>query len=168
LTASAPAATDPCPPAAVAATVRPATTADAEAVARLLDRLMAEVGGLPTAGPDRDTLDAARRLLGLRGAVWGFLAETPQGAVGVAMVNERAAVRAGGLFGEITEIYVLPAVRDGGIGYALLGAVKALAARRGWAALEIGPPPGPEWARLAAFLGREGFAVVGDRLRWTA
>ena len=81
------------------------------------------------------------------------------------MLNECAAIYAGGRFGEITELYVVPEARSTGVAAALVAAAVRVAGDKGWRRLEVGAPAQPAWARTLAFYERQGFAPVGPRLR---
>ncbi len=85
--------------------------------------------------------------------------------VGVMLLNECAAIYAGGRFAEITELYVHPDWRSQGVASHLLEAAFDEATARGWQRLEVGAPQQPEWARSLNFYLRHGFEEVGPRLR---
>ena len=128
-------------------------------VAALLDELSSGRG--PTAEDLRAT---AKRLLEEEG-VFGLLALSDGQPCGVLMLNECAAIYAGGRFGEITELYVTPDERSHGVAPALLDAARDVARERGWSRFEVGAPDQPTWARTLAFYQREGFEEVGPRLK---
>lgn len=117
---------------AVGGSVRRASAADAEDVARLLDAFNREFA-TPTPG----TKVLARRLVGLLGGdtVLAFLAGDP--AVAVAVVTMRPNVWSEGPVALLDELYVAPEQRGRGIGSTLLAAVEALALRLGGELLEI-------------------------------
>lgn len=129
-------------------------------IARLLDELDEGTVHDPTEYADRATA-----LLHLADRVWGLIATLDGVPVGVLMLNECAAIYAGGLFGEITELYVEPALRSRGVAPRLIEAAFALARQRRWKRLEVGAPPQPAWCRTRQFYLREGFIEVGPRLR---
>jgi len=152
--------------------IRQAQSADAETVGGLIHALLSE---LDPPGSDQfgectlevdEVTTTARRLLESDGRVWALIAETDGGeAVGVLMLNECAAVYAGGAFGEITELYIVPAQRTSGLGAKLIAAAEDFARARGWPRLEVGAPDQPRWNRTVAFYCRNGFEEVGPRLR---
>jgi len=92
----------------------------------------------------------------------GLEAEFP---IGLVMLNQCAAVYAGGRFGEVTELYVLPEYRSRGVAARLIGACVELGRARGWQRLEVGAPDQPAWQRTLAFYQRQGFEETGPRLR---
>lgn len=98
-------------------------------------------------------------------SVTGFLAWEEDDPVGVIVLNDCAAIYAGGCFGEITELYVVPGHRSRGVAGALVAQAVEEGRSRGWKRLEVGAPNQPDWARTLQFYLREGFAEVGPRLR---
>lgn len=144
-------------------TIRMATADDAQAVAGLLGTLFAELS--PEASVDeRRLLDTVKGVMAMP-SVSAVLAERGGRAVGLAMLNECAAVYAGGTFGEITELVVLPQARSRGIAAQILGWCADLGRTRGWTRIEVGAPEQPAWGRTLAFYRREGFVEVGPRLK---
>ena len=119
----------------------------------------------------RDTLDrdslvrTARKLLQPGSGVWAFIAGMESGEpVGLLTLNECAAIYAGGLFGEVSELYVHPAHRSVGVGSQLMAHAVTFARSRGWTVLEVGAPDVPRWRKTVDFYVREGFKEIGPRL----
>jgi GNAT superfamily N-acetyltransferase len=79
-------------------------------------------------------------------------------------LNECAAIYAGGFFGEIADVYVLPPLRSAGIGGLLINAAVKFGRNRGWPFLEVGAPGLPRWQRTVDFYNRLGFKEIGPRL----
>ena len=173
--AVAPESARPRPAAAEAAqaaiAVRAATTADAELVARMITHLGAELGGVPPEKrpePDPCVLACTRRMLELRGSIYGLLAQlaaVEDMPVGVMMVNERAAIRAGDLYGKLTELYVHPDWRGRGVASALIRAAAEMGRERGWSRLEVGAPATVDAERARRVFRVNGFTPAGNRLR---
>ena len=140
-----------------------ATIEHADIVAGLLCDLLTELanGDGPTFS---DLQKTTEQLLG-EGLVFGLIAMNEDDPVGLLMLNECAAIYAGGRFGEITELYVTPEQRSCGVASALLTEAKEFARERGWVRLEVGAPDQPAWSRTLSFYLREGFEEVGPRLR---
>lgn len=99
------------------------------------------------------------------GRVIAFLARTEGQLAGLLTLHECAAIYAGGIFGEISELYVVPEYRSGNIGHRLLDAAAERGRFLGWKRLEVGTPPAESSPGTIRFYQREGFLSVGSRLR---
>lgn len=82
------------------------------------------------------------------------------------MLAESVAIYAGGMFGVITELYVMPEWRSAGVARKLIDAGIALGRERRWDRLEVGAPHQPAWERTLNFYLRAGFTIVGPRLQF--
>ena len=145
--------------------VHQAGRSEAERVGQLACNLLAEL--YPDAEFKQSFFtDAAKTLLGSRECVWAFLATTSDGArdVGLVTLNECAAIYAGGCFGEISELYVVPDHRSKSVGALLLDQAISFGRKRGWPNIEVGAPNPPMWQRTVDFYLRHGFEEVGPRL----
>ncbi len=140
-----------------------ATKKDADIVAKLLHALLNELA--KGNGPSFSELRATATHLLDEQLVLGVIARIEDDPGGILMLNECAAVYAGGRFGEITELYVKPEHRSRGIAATLLAEAKEIARQRNWRRLEVGAPDQPAWNRTLGFYLREGFEEVGPRLR---
>lgn len=140
---------------------------DFERVGRLTHGLLVEL--YPELGYERDAcVETARALLAGEQGVWSFLATARDDRdLGVVMLNECAAIYAGGRFGEISELYVVPDRRSQNIGALLTDAVVAFARERAWPFVEVGAPSIPTWQRTVDFYLKRGFEEVGPRLYLT-
>jgi GNAT superfamily N-acetyltransferase len=142
---------------------------EAEAVCRLVDRLLRELG---EEGEETGALDAFRLRSGWKalppGAHLALLARRATGgeAIGVATLSECFALYAGGLYGILNEMYVTPEQRSSGVGGALLDAVKEVARTRGWRRVDVTAPEALRWERTRRFYEREGFRFTGPKLKW--
>jgi GNAT superfamily N-acetyltransferase len=138
-----------------------------ERVGRLIYELLAEL--YPELGYERDgCIDSARTLLAGGDAVWSFLATTRDDRdLGVVTLNECAAIYAGGRFGEISELYVVPDGRSKNVGARLTEAAAAFGRERGWPFIEVGAPSVPAWQRTVDFYLKHGFEEIGPRLQLT-
>lgn len=145
------------------AMIRRADTSDAPVVVRLVDALLVELSGSPSRYEER--LATAHRLLSEREHIFGFLAIEEQHPVGVIMISESASIYAGGPFGVITELYVIPERRSAGAAKLLVEATVALGRERSWSRVEVGAPRQPTWERSLRFYLRNGFVEVGPRLQ---
>lgn len=144
-------------------TLRTLTSEDAGLAGRFVAALIGELA--PGYQPDLAAMTGTARALLATPDVTGLVAKLDGQDVGLIMLNECAAIYAGGRFGEITELYVQPECRSRGIARQLVAGAVDLARARGWARLEVGAPDQPAWVRTKAFYEREGFAEVGPRLK---
>ena len=99
--------------------------------------------------------------------VFAFLAIDEGESIGVITLHECAAIYAGGLFGEISELYVMPKHRSQNVGQLLIGSAVEKAKELGWKRLEVGSPPEDEWPRTIEFYTSNGFSSIGKRLGLT-
>lgn len=143
--------------------IRRATLDDAPTVARFAEALYAELQGNPSPPPGQGVL--ARRILAEADRNIGLLAFDGETPVAMLMLTEGHAIYAGGAYGQITELYVLPSLRSRAIATQLVDFARKIGHSRGWRRLEVGAPHQPEWARTLAFYQRTGFVVIGPRLR---
>jgi len=145
--------------------VTEATPSDAPTVAALTAALLSELDGGNAAVTANSSEPIASDLL-KSGRFWSLIAKDPDNVpVGILNLNECAAIYAGGVFGEITELYVHPQARSAGAGRRLIDAAKKFAEERGWKRLEVGAPPEAEWPRTLGFYRACGFLAVGPRLK---
>lgn len=147
--------------------IRQAKEDDAETVGSLVHRLLVELTEGEGPAKSRDEMAAtAAEVLGDGAAAVGLLAENDEGeAVGLLMLSASVAIYAGGVFGEITELYIDPRYRSSGLGATMIEAAERVARERGWPRLEVGAPDVPRWQRTVDFYTRYGFVQVGPRLK---
>jgi GNAT superfamily N-acetyltransferase len=143
-----------------------ATPSDGETVGTMVHALLSELFAESIADFDRDKMcRTAETLLAGDTRVWGLMAQTGDDApVGLLMLNECAAIYAGGNFGEISEFYVAPSHRSAGVGALLVDAAAEFGRSRGWPEIEVGAPDAPRWQRTVDFYLGRGFKEVGPRL----
>ncbi len=147
-------------------TISQATPAELGTVLALVGRLLEELSDDPAefAGLDLAAALPAMRSAGVR--FTAFLATTDAGEpVGVATLTEAVAIYAGGAYGIISELYVVPAHRGTGVGVRLLEAVKAHGRALGWRRVDVTAPPEPRWRPTVSFYERNGFVFTGPKLR---
>ncbi len=139
--------------------VRQANTGDTEIVARFVHALLEELadGAPPKANLIHQNTEEVLR----EPSVVAMIAYAQEKPVGVMVLNECAAIYAGGRFAEISELYM----RSQGVAPNLLNAAIAEASNRNWKRIEVGAPPQAAWRRTMAFYLRNGFTEVGPRLR---
>jgi GNAT superfamily N-acetyltransferase len=143
--------------------IRPVAPTDARSVAHLVDELLAELhnGELEPA----DRVSIAEAVLNQTSRSFGYVALEGDSPVGVLLMTEGMAIYAGGTFGQVTELYVRPECRSGGVAAALVRAAAKFGKERGWKRLDVGAPDQPRWVRTLAFYLSAGFVEVGPRLR---
>jgi GNAT superfamily N-acetyltransferase len=148
-----------------------ADAADAEQVAALVHRLLSEISDravVPAFGQGLPELTQTLRKMLEHGHYQALLVTNGGQLLGVATVAQSHALYAGGAIGVIQEFYVEPANRSTGLGAQMLSRIQALAARRGWHALELCTPPLPAFDRTLFFYSAHGFNPSGGRkMRWT-
>jgi ribosomal protein S18 acetylase RimI-like enzyme len=81
-------------------------------------------------------------------------------------LHECAAIYAGGVFGEISELYVKPECRSLKVGELLLTTVIEFGKTREWKRLEVGSPSSDDSPRTFNFYEKQGFQCTGARLRF--
>ena len=136
---------------------------DAGLVAAMVAELLDDFSTDATSDPAALTLTATA-VLAMQ-TVTGLVAHEGERPVGLVLLNECAAIYAGGTFGEITELYVRPEMRSCGVAALLLAEAERIGRTRGWRRIEVGAPEQPKWSRTLAFYLREGFVEVGPRLK---
>lgn len=86
-------------------------------------------------------------------------------AVGVITVAESSSLSAGGRYGVINELYVVPDYRSEGVGKMLMDFAKEIGQQQGWARIEV-TTPGDEFDKTLRFYEREGFMKIGPRYKF--
>ena len=145
--------------------VRAARGSEKAIVLDLVQRLLVELGEeeLQTRLLPVRTLIASWRRSG-HGTV-AYLAFDADRPVGVATVSESWAAYAGGRFGLLNEMYVVPSHRSRRVGALLIAAAREHGRRRGWRRLDVTAPESPRWDRSRRFYERQGFVFTGPKLK---
>lgn len=143
--------------------VRKAEKDDAATVAKFVHALLNELSD--GEGPSLELVMKRAHEVLAKESVSAFIAFIGDEPVGALTVNECAAIYAGGTFGEISELYVLPEMRSKGVAPNLLRHAQLHAAEQEWTRIEVGAPEQPEWQRTLSFYLNNGFVEVGPRLR---
>lgn len=138
---------------------------DAKIVAVLIAELLTELE--PEAEKDIKQMGLAQIAASLlaQEKIWVLLAKQDEQCIGVVTLHECAAIYAGGVFGEISELYVKPKYRSAKVGEQLILAAKQKAKARHWKRLEVGTPPAEGHARTVRFYEAQGFMATGIRMR---
>ena len=117
-----------------------------------------EIVGMPLASIALSLFDARK--------IFAFLAIDGGTPIGVITLHECAAIYAGGLFGEISEMYIKPEYRSCAIGKLLIQASIRKAQELNWQRIEVGTPPPETWQRTVKFYENNSFKATGTRLRF--
>jgi GNAT superfamily N-acetyltransferase len=138
----------------------------APTVFALVTQLLLELG---EEGEEAGSLDETALSAGWRARPdqhVAFLARSEgESAIGVVTVAEAFAVYAGGAYGIINEMYVVPGFRSAGVGALLVDAVKTLGRARGWRRVDVTAPESARWSRTRLFYERMGFTFTGPKLK---
>lgn len=86
--------------------------------------------------------------------------------VGLITLVESLSLSAGGRYGVVNELFVVPAYRSEGVGKMLLDFAKEIGEQRGWTRIEL-TTPGDEFDKTLRFYEREGFWKIGPRYKFT-
>lgn len=92
-----------------------------------------------------------------------LIAKSQNLPVGIITIYEGFALYANGLFGVISELFVLPEYRKQNVGKALIDNAKEYAKKQNWSRLEVATPPIQAFERSLAFYEKEGFELSGGR-----
>ncbi|MDZ4679315.1 MAG: GNAT family N-acetyltransferase [Saprospiraceae bacterium] len=140
-------------------TFRIADASDSAVISMLLAALFEEVEGSPDAEEIHEIFaemeedDSHSTLLALDG---------DGDIVGIVTIVECLSISAGGKYGVINELYVVPEYRSEGVGKMLVDEVKKLAEHLDWKRIEL-TTPGDEFSKTIRFYEREGFYRIGPR-----
>lgn len=148
--------------------IRPAKPSDAEAVARAVTALLVELSGRPEAKlrPGWAAVFDALVSDPARGAI--FVADAADGSLaGVLTLTLGEALRTGGRYATIQELWVDGTRRSGEVGAQLIQAAVDFCAAQRITDIEVGLPSArfPDLARTAAFYRRMAFTEIGMRMR---
>ncbi len=95
-----------------------------------------------------------------------YLAKSELGnAVGIITLTESQAIYAGGSYGTIDEMYVIPEFRSNRVGLLLMEEVKAIGQIRGWKRIYVTAPTEKRWERTVLFYEKCGFQFTGPKLK---
>jgi GNAT superfamily N-acetyltransferase len=143
-----------------------ASAADSKEISRLIELLLIELEPEIIDEIQQMDLKSITKELLKTSKIRAILAKYVELNVGVLTLHECAAIYAGGVYGEISELFVLPEFRSKEVGHRLIEAAINLAQRLGWKRLEVGTPPSDKWPRTLSFYKKEGFELIGERLRY--
>ena len=143
---------------------------DSEAVTQLVEKLLIELEPSAKQAILASNSQEVTKDLLERDKIWVFIATSNSGCdaknIGIITLHECASIYAGGVFGEISELYVEPEYRSVKVGEMLLTKASEFAKKRHWKRLEVGSPPANESPRTIKFYENQGFEQTGTRLRF--
>ena len=142
-----------------------ASVSDYQDVAELVKNLLVELEPESTEEIMSMKLDETAHTLLASSKIRAFLAKSNGASVGVITLHECAALYTGGIFGEISELYVHPGFRSLKVGELLLNSAVEKGKELYWKRLEVGCPPPDESPRTFKFYEKQGFTCTGSRLR---
>ena len=145
--------------------IKKAVINDSQIVSKLVTELLLELAPDAQEEIGAANLGEVARSLMSSGEIIPLPALKDGKPIGVLTLHESAAVYAGGLFGTISELYVLPGYRSSGVGKALILAAGLEATERNWKRLEVGAPGKQEHQESYTFYLSNGFVEIGPRLR---
>lgn len=137
---------------------------DFKDVAELVKKLLVELE--PSAEIENTKLNDIAKDLLYSSKIKAFLAKKDNVNIGIITLHECAAIYAGGIFGEISELYVKPNFRSLKVGELLLSSAIEHGKTCGWKRLEVGCPALDESPRTFKFYEKQGFQCTGERLRF--
>jgi GNAT superfamily N-acetyltransferase len=86
--------------------------------------------------------------------------------LGILTLTECQAIYAGGRYGLLDEMYILPKFRSGGVGKQLVEKITLLARERSWKRIDVTAPTEERWARTIKFYETCGFVFTGPKLKF--
>ena len=95
-----------------------------------------------------------------------YLGKSNEKIIGLFTLTESQAIYAGGTYGVIDEMYVLPAYRSQNIGKIFLEKIKKIGIEKGWKRIDVTAPTEEKWKRTVRFYEKNGFVFTGPKLKW--
>ena len=152
--------------------VRPAGPADVDYLVEAVARLIAELRGVPYEPPPASIDDrrrqAAYSLVTARLPGIALIAvDALEDRLGLITASYQSAVRTGGQYALIQELWVMASMRGRGVGSALIAALCRSARAAGCRTVEVGIPhyDSPAFARTYPRYAQWGFKDLGPRMR---
>lgn len=94
-----------------------------------------------------------------------YLAIEKENVLGILTLSESQAIHAGGNYGIIDEIYILPEHRNRKIGQSFIEFVAMLARERNWRRVDVTAPTDLKWQKTIDFYENNGFEFTGPKLK---
>lgn len=134
-------------------------------VALLVRSLLLELDPNESENIEKMSLDSICKELFITAKIWAFLAKSEGQYIGIITLHECASIYAGGVFGEISEFYVLPEFRSHKVGELLLHAAINKGKKLEWKRLEVGTPLPEQNPKSIQFYLKRSFQITGTRLK---
>ena len=93
------------------------------------------------------------------------LAVQDDNIIGLICIGEFSSIYAGGKFGILNELYVIPQYRSKGVGKKLMSFAYKIKEEKGWTRLEVSTPDETQWKRTLTFYLKEGFVQTGLKMK---
>lgn len=94
-----------------------------------------------------------------------FLAKESKKIIGILTLTESQSAYAGGNYGSIDEMYILPKYRSKGIGKLMIEKIIAIAKEKNWKRIDLTTPTDSEWDRTILFYQSCGFSYTGQKMK---
>jgi GNAT superfamily N-acetyltransferase len=144
--------------------VRKSDVNDAHIIAKMVAKLLSELSG--TGVEEQSFTNVAKECINNK-LFNAFIAFSEnEECIGFISVTESIALYAGGCFGIIQELYVVPEKRSLHIGHELIKTLIDYGIKQKWNRIEVGAPNPLYWQRTIDFYIREGFKEIGPRLKF--
>ncbi|MBX7046662.1 MAG: GNAT family N-acetyltransferase [Ignavibacteria bacterium] len=95
-----------------------------------------------------------------------FLIEDNEKFIGLLTLTESQSIYAGGKYGVIDEMYMLPEYRSKQAGELLVNKAKEIAIEKKWKRIDVTAPTEERWKRTVAFYEKCGFVFTGPKLKY--
>ncbi len=86
--------------------------------------------------------------------------------VGILSLTESQSLYAGGYYGIVDELFILPAYRAHGVGSLMIQMIIAMGKARKWNRIELTGPTEVKWKRTMDFYNRSGFVFTGPKMKY--
>ncbi len=148
--------------------ITPARADDYPTLIKLIKMLLMELGDEASDIDKMNDADLIKQLaLNVEKHIIYVARDDSKRIVGMITIAESFAVYAGGHYGVINEMYVVPECRSQQIGTRLLDEVKNLAVRKNWNRIDVTAPTEERWKRTVKFYEKQGFVFTGPKLKFS-
>ncbi|HCN37683.1 MAG TPA: hypothetical protein DIS94_08240 [Bacteroidetes bacterium] len=94
-----------------------------------------------------------------------YLAKYDNEKVGIFTLTENQAIYAGGKYGSLDEMYVIPEYRNKNIGKLMIDKIKEIGKEKSWERIDVTAPTEKIWERTVHFYKNNGFVFTGPKLK---